>query len=386
MTAIYGESWDRGQRLAGRVGAACLAVWLAGTLAWPQAGFRAYWFAFVFWSGLGLGSLLLCFLQFVTRGDWGLAVQRPLEAALMTLPLLCVLFLPVLAGMRHVFPWTAVDLLANAPHKRSYLTTPWFAARTLIFFGLLIPLALRLRAWSAREDEGRMLPEPATRMRVLSSGGLVVYCIGMLLISTDWIMSLEPRWHSTMFVVIIGIGQLLTALAASVAFILLAPARFGYTMLSDTKLRRDLGNLLMTFVVFWTYVSFSQFLIIWSGNLPAEISWYLHRSTPGWQAVAALLALLQFALPFALLLSRATKARPRLLASVAVLVVVMNMLNVFWLVVPSFGPCDWVLPGLCLPALAGMGGLWVMTWLAAFKRRPPIPRLALEQGKEAAHG
>ncbi len=227
---------------------------------------------------------------------------------------MALLFLPTLLDTHDIFPWTNPSLLAGAPHKQAYLTVPWFTVRTLLCFAVLTPLAFRMRFWSIREDESTITTDPAAHLRALGAGGLVVYTVCMLFAATDWVMSLEPKWYSTMFVVIFSIGQLLTALAGSIAFITLLPPSAGYAALFDIKRLRDLGNLLMAFVIFWTYVSFGQFLIVWAGNLPREISWYLHRSSPGWRAVVIALALLQFAIPFALLLSRELKRHPRRLA------------------------------------------------------------------------
>jgi hypothetical protein len=380
--------WARWQRRAAIGGALGLAVWLVGTMVWHGAGFRAWWFAWVFWTGVGLGSLELCFLQFLTRGSWSLAVQRPLEAGTMTLPVMALLFLPVLLDTHDVFPWTDPGVLADAPHKRAYFTVPWFTVRTLLCFAVLTPLAFRMRFWSTREDESSITTDPAAHLRALGAGGLVAYALCMIIASTDWVMSLEPTWYSTMFVVILGITQLLTALAGAIAFITLLPDRAGYAALFDTKRLRDLGNLLMAFVIFWTYVSFSQFLIIWAGNLPREISWYLHRSSPGWRAVVIALALLQFAIPFALLLSRQLKRHRRKLTVVALLVFFMNVVNVAWMILPSFPATDLSLLLLCATAFVGMGGVWAYVFLGAFKNRPLLPRIAqesIEVEKEVVH-
>jgi len=382
---IYDVPWAAWQKRAALVGGVALVLWVVAAFLWPAHAFRGYWFAWVFWAGVSFGALVLCFMQFLTRGLWSLVVQRPLEAGIATLPVAAVMFLPVLWGMHHVFPWVDAPPPLSSPHKHVYLTVPWFIVRTLLCFVALAPLAWRMRFWSWREELALMEPEPAAKLRSLGAGGLVLYSACMLVASTDWIMSLEPKWYSTMFVVIFGIAQLLTALAASIAFVVLSPERTGYLQLFNTKSLRDLGNLLMAFVIFWTYVSFSQFLIIWSGNLPREISWYLHRSSPGWQMVAGALAILQFAVPFALLLSRTTKQYPHRLAAVAILVFVMNIVHVFWLIVPSFGKTDFGLLLMCLLVFVGLGGVWMATFLAAFKKRAPVPRVASIAGKEAVH-
>ena len=383
--------WQRWQRQALIAGVGGLVLWLIGALIWHDSAFQSYWFAWVFWSGLALGCLELACLQFLTRGAWSFAVQRPLEAGMATLPLMLLFLVPAFFAMSQIFPWAATPLPMDEPHKRLYLTTPFFVVRALLCFGALLPFGYRMRYWSLREDQKLMQPEPADRLRGLGAGGLVVYSICMLIASTDWVMSLEHKWFSTMFVVIFGIGQLLTALAACIAFIILIPASVGYKDLFDKKRLRDLGNLLMAFVIFWTYITYGQFIIIWSGNLPPEIGWFLHRSSPGWITVLVVLLTLQFAFPFAMLLSRATKAHPMRLAMVALLVFGMNVLNHFWLVVPSFPGSHWRVLLLSIPVFVGMGGLWVFVFIKAFLGRAALPRLVVEQiqaakEKEVAHG
>jgi hypothetical protein len=366
------------QRRAAWTGALLLAAWLGAALVWHKAAFQGYWFAWVFWAGLGLGFMALCFLQFLTRGAWSRAVQRIAEAGATTLPLMALLFLPMLIGVRDVFPWVIPETLVDAPHKRAYLTIPWFIVRAFACLAAMMPLILAVRKWSTAEDRRMTSPDPAARLRKISAGGLVLYSVTMLVASTDWVMSLQPRWYSTMLVVIIGISQLLSALAASIvliAFLAEAPA---LAPLLDTKCRRDLGNLLLAFVIFWTYVTFSQYLIIWSGNLPREIGWYLSRTTTGWKAVVTGLALLQFAIPFAVLLFRSTKQSLTRLGMVAALVFAMGAVQIYWLVAPAFGgPFSgpwWT----SLLAFAGMGGLWTSLFLWFLRGRPLAPLHAEE--------
>jgi hypothetical protein len=366
------------QRRAAWIGALFLVAWLGIALVWHKAAFQGYWFAWVFWAGLGFGFIALCFLQFLTRGAWSLAVQRIAEAGATTLPLMALLLVPMLIGLRDVFPWVIPETLADAPHKRAYLTIPWFIARSFACLAVMMPLIIATRKWSAEEDRRTMSPVPATHLRKISAGGMLLYSVTMLVASTDWVMSLQPRWYSTMLVVILGISQLLSALAASIALIAFIAEAPALAPLLDTKCRRDLGNLLLAFVIFWTYVTFSQYLIIWSGNLPREIGWYLSRTTPGWKAVVTVLALLQFAVPFAVLLFRANKQSLTRLGMVAALVFAMGALHIYWLVAPAFGgPLSgpwWT----ALLAFLGMGGLWTSLFLWLLRGRPLVPLHAEE--------
>jgi hypothetical protein len=372
------DRWRRNFLIAGIVGS---VVWLACVFAGRAPAWQAYWFAWIFWAGLSFGSLALMLLQFLTRGAWSHAVQRPAEAAAMTLPLATLLLIPALFFLSDIFVWAKAGALAAAPHKRDYLATPWFIARSLGYFAVLFPFVHAARHWSAIEDRNPSSPQPAAKLRVIGAGGLVAYFICMMFASTDWVLSLEPQWFSTIFVVIFAITQFLTALSGAIVLVTLFARTEPFAALLTTKHLHDLGNLLLAFVIFWTYVSFSQFLIIWSGNLPREISWYLHRRAGGWQFVPMALAALQFAVPFALLLSRAAKQHPRRLGPIAALVFVANVGNLWWLITPSFSSGELRVPWREMAAFIGIGGLWLAAFLFFLKQRPLVPLRALEEAR-----
>jgi hypothetical protein len=317
-------------------------------------------------------------MQFLTGGMWGLAIRRLSEAAFMALPVVALLFAPILFGMHDLFPWSRPDAIQTPAwvHKHAYLNTPFFAIRTMFYFAAVITMALLLRRWSTQQDEGS--PLAARRLRVLSGGGLVLYVLCMNFASTDWVMSLEPEWYSTIFVVIFMAGQFLSALALMTALLAVFSGHGSLAESLPTKVFHDLGKMLLAFVIFWIYVSFSQFLVIWSGNLPKEISWYLHRSAGGWQWVALVLMLSQFFIPFALLLSRDAKRQKFRLAMIAVLIVVASVLNIFWLVAPSFHPTRCSVHWMDLAELLALGGIWSFTFIFFLKRRPLLPLPLME--------
>ncbi|MDR3402362.1 MAG: hypothetical protein P4L99_07670 [Chthoniobacter sp.] len=357
--------WQRTAWVVGGMG--CMA-WLVGIVFARHAAFQSYWFAWIFWSGIGFGALSILLTQFLSGGAWGEVVRPSIRAATSTVPFMALLMIPIFFSMGDVFPWANAHGLTEAsPHKRAYLSVPWFMVRAFIYFGILSML-------------GTLLRFPGAKARQTSAAGIVIYAGCMLFASTDWVMSLEPRWYSTMLVVIVMAWQFLAALALAV-IIVTALARVGLPV--TTKQLHDLGNLLLAFVIFWTYVSFAQFLIIWSGNLPREISWYLPRSAGGWQYAVIALAALQFAFPFALLLSRARKQHPRRLLPIAVLIFAASVLDVFWLIVPSFRPTGFHVQWLDVIAFIGIGGLWVGAFLG-FSRRE-LPGLILA-AKEVTHG
>lgn len=325
-------------------------------IARPQF-FRAYWMAWVFWGGISLGAVAMLMMQALTGGRWSALLRRPVEAAASTLPLVPFLMLPAAFGFEEIFPWAAPGYFAGhaRPHHQAYLTETWFWLRAAVYFVLLIPFAFFVRTYTRAAE---LQPAGGNRSILLALGGVgaVVYVICINFASTDWVMSLEPDWHSTIFAIIFMVSQFLSALALCSVIPLLSPT------IKEPALLRDIGNLLLAFVVFWAYVSFSQFLIIWSGNLPREISWYVHRRDGGWPVVALLLGLGQFLLPFALLLSRATKHRPRLLASIAGFILAANALHIYWLIAPSYHPQSAAPHWLDVFAFITVGGIWMASY------------------------
>lgn len=349
-------------------GAVLLAV--AGIGGWfvPRAFFGAWLAAWLFWSGLSLGALVVFMLQCLTGGAWGRAVELPCLAVMRTLPLAALGFLPVLAGARWIYPWTDRELfvLHDWPHKEIYLSTGFFAFRAVVYFAVFLGLAAALaRAWS--------LPPEARRLRALrrlSCIGLISYFVCMNFAATDWVISLTPEWYSTIFPVIVMTGQFLSALA----FLILVCCSAGGER--TAKQFHDLGNLLLAFVVFWAYVSISQLILIWSGNLPREITWYLDRWSGGWQYVALALVAAQFLLPFVLLLGRETKREPRRLGRIAALVAGTGALNVYWLVGPSLSPGHFSMGWLDPIVFLGLGGIWIGVFLRNWRKCQPVPEVA----------
>jgi len=224
-------------------------------------------------------------------------------------------------------------------------------------------------------------PKPAP-IAALSAGGLIVYVLCMNFASTDWVMSLHPQWYSTVFVEVFASGQFVAALALMTALL----AGFGHDSLGvadATKVFHDLGNMLLAFIIFWVYVAFAQFLIIWSGNLPKEISWYLARSRGGWQWLALTLLIIQFLLPFALLLSRAAKRNPAHLARICICILIASAANDFWLVAPAFHPDGIHLHWLDLAEFVALGGFWFGAFFYFLKQHPSWPAEEVEELQHA---
>jgi hypothetical protein len=301
-------------------GALTLLVLLAlGWTAWRPdlrallAGYLALW-----WFGTGalLGGLANVWLHQLTGGAWGETIRPPLLRAARWLPLACLLFLPVLAGMHLLYPWAGGQALdPDTPFRRWWFTPGLFVVRSVAYLVL----------WSA-------LAWVETRARRRSAGRaavcLLVYGISVSLAATDWIMSLQPEWYSSVFGWLAATGQMLTGLALAVLLIDREAAQ---------KRLPDLGNLLMMYVLTWAYLAYVQFLVIWAADLPREIAWYLRRDTPGWHAVAWGLLALHGAGPVVILLSRQAKRGPRLMGVLAAVLLAAHVIDCWWLVLPSLG-------------------------------------------------
>lgn len=332
--------------------------------------FQSYLFAWLFWSGLSFGALVVVMMQNLTGGQWGQAVRGLSTAAFQTLPMMALLFIPIVLGIHDIYGW-ANGYNGEAPgyhHKAQYLNVPFFTARAIFYFVILIAFAFFLLRRSRRE----------AYPIALSAGGLIVYVLCMNFASTDWVMSLDPVWYSTVFVEIFAAGQFLSALALMTALLSFAARNRSLGDAIPTKAFHDLGNMLLAFVIFWTYVSFSQLLIIWSGNLPKEISWYLERSRGGWQWFAVALVSLQFFIPFALLLSRAAKKNRERLGWIASLITIANILAVFWLVAPSFHRDGFYVHWLDFAELIALGGFWFALFFHFLKQESLLPTEWLE--------
>jgi hypothetical protein len=356
------------------VGIAGGALSAAGAVVDPGAFLRSYLVAYLFVVGAALGCLAILMLQYVTGGAWGAAVRRPLESGAGTLSLMAALFVPVLLGLPELYAWARPEAAGDPLllHKRPYLNAPFFTARALFYFAAWVAITSALVRWSRRQDETGDAAL-ASRLEMLSRGGLVLLGLTMTFASVDWAMSLEPHWYSTIYGILFMGGSVLTAFAVVIAVAAVLAAREPVAAVLSAERFHDLGKLLLAFVMLWAYFSLSQFLIVWSGNLPEEIPWYLRRLDHGWQWLALFLVIFHFALPFVVLLSRDLKRRARTLAGVALALLLARFLDVFWLVTPALRAGPPTLGWLDLAALTGVGGLWLGVYLRLLAQAPVVP-------------
>jgi len=358
------------------VGVLALAVSVVGAFTNPTQFHRSYLAAFVFWNGLAVGSLAVLMLQYLTGGAWGIAIRRELEAATRTLPVGLVFFIPVALGIHRVYEWSHADVVAKdelLQKKALYLNAPFFIVRAAVAFAGWMLLAYFLGKWSRQQDAADEHRALDRKLQLLSGGGLVFYALSVTWTSIDWVMSLEPHWYSTMYGVIFMVNQALGALALAVLAVLrLSPLEPVKSFLGGRHLH-DLGKMMFAFVMIWAYVNFSQYLIVWSGNLPEEIGWYLARFRGGWGMLGLAILLFHFVLPFLLLLSRQANRNPRLLGETAALLVLMRFLDVAWLVLPAFSAGAFRIHWLDLTVPIGLGGVWVSVYARNLAARPLLP-------------
>jgi len=333
---------------------------------------------FWFCIGLSLGCLSLLMMQHMSGGQWGLVSRRIYEAGARLLPFCLLLFIPVVLFIPKLYIWADPQIVAGdeiLQHKAPFLNTKFFVIRAVVYFAVWLFCMWHLDRWSAGQDRGEVAVTEADtrRFRVVSGPGLVFYVILMSLASVDWAMSLEPHWYSTIYGFIQVTGQTLSALALGVAVLALLAPREPMTHVLRGSHFHDLGKLMLAFVMLYAYLSFSQFLIIWAGNLPEEIPYYLARIQNGWQPVTIFLVFGHFVLPFCLLLSRDLKRRPNLLARVAWFIVAIRLLTDIWLIAPPFNQSGTPISLANVGIPLFLGGVWMWLFAQQLAKRPLVP-------------
>ncbi|MDQ3855153.1 MAG: hypothetical protein M3281_02000 [Chloroflexota bacterium] len=374
------DAVHRFQRLALIVGIVGAIVLVLALIIDPAQLRRSFMFAYLFWTSLAVGSLAITLLQHLSGGVWGRTLRRFTEAGAFTIPLMGALFFLVVGwGLGDVYPWARPGVMQNSEAlrtKEAYLNVPFFLLRIAIYFILWSLFALILNSWSTRLDSTGDLRYQARLTRV-SAPGMVLFGVTITLGAVDLIMSLEPEWFSTIFGAIIGMTMVLNAFAFMIMMLALFTLRGPLRDIMSAEHFHDVGKLLHAFIILWTYFNFSQFLIIWVGNLPFEAVYYADRLLGGWEWVGLLVLVLQFIAPFLLLLSASIKRNPRALAAVALLVVVAGVVVSYWYVAPAFSPTKFSLHWMDFVAFVALGGIWLAAFLWRLAARPLLPLYVL---------
>lgn len=372
--------------LVGVVGLALFAVGYfgAGTVEAKRAVMESYVYGYIFWTCLTLGCLGLTLLHHTIRARWGLAVLRIVEAGggPAALIAMAVMFIPIaLNVMSHsdasVYLWARPGaehdhLLHN---KAFYLNVPFFLGRQVLYFGVWALLAGVLRRSSLRQDQ-TLDPAESVKRTNLSAPGIVLYCVMLTFAVTDWVMSLEPHWFSTLLPLLFVAGQALTALAMAVVLITVNREAEPFKRVLNSSVTKDLGNMIFALTLLWTYMTVSQYIITYSGNLPEETPYYLRRAgETGWSVLGMMVIVGQFFIPFLALLAPRTKAVAKNLLAVACLVLAVRFLDLYWTVMPGLRTsltgslAHWT----DYAAVLGIGGVWFAVWGSQIKKAALLP-------------
>ena len=349
--------------------------------------YRGYLLGFMCWLGVALGSMAILMIRHLTGGGWGMVIRRILGAAMRTLPLLAVLFVPmVIAVLQHrIYPWAiwrvSPDAVKDAHiHEHlaknkfileSYLTSSGFIIRAIIYFAIWNVLSFLLSLWSKQTDRPGA-PDNTQKFKAVAGPGLILYGLTISFAAIDWIMSLDPSWISTIFGLIILIGEVLSAMCFAVVVERILVNYKPMSEMLKPDFVHDHGKWMLAFIMVWAYFSFSQWLIIWAGNLPSEITFYLLRINHGWGAVALILVLFHFAIPFAILLSRPFKRNIRKLVWLAIWLMMMRAVDLFWIIEPNFSNSFHItIADIVLPI--AIGGFWLAYFFRNLAELPLLP-------------
>ena len=371
------ESVGRLQQRALTVGGIALLVSILGAVRTPGLFYQSYLMSFMLILGLTLGSLGLVMLQHLTSGHWGIIIRRPLESATRTLPLLVAFFLPIMfVGMKYLYgAWLDPERVKEEPlsdFQQKYLTHGGFVTRAVIYFAIWLLLTALFNSWSKQQDANQTDRALRRRLKMLAGPGIILYVFVMSFAAIDWVMSLSPHWASTIYGFLFVAGQLISSMSLMIAVVVLLSRAEPFASVLQKRHLHDLGKLLLAFVMLWAYFDFSQLLIIWSGNLPEEISFYRTRLYGGWGVVAVIVLVFHFFVPFFLLLSEDVKRNAKVLPKIAVWLIFMRLVDLFWMTRPEFTSravptwLDVVLP-------IALGGLWLGYFAFNLKQLPLLP-------------
>ena len=372
---------------------------VAGAFLAPDSFYSAYLTGFMFWLGLSLGCMAILMLYHLVGGSWGTVIRRILESGMMTLPMMLVLFIPILLNLPKLYFWDRPEALADpkiADIAHSYLNPTYILIRYIVYFAIWIGMAYLLNRWSTEQDS--IAGQSTLRFRAMSAIGLVIYSLTISFAVIDWVMSLQARWISTIYGMLFIAGEALSAFCFCVIIERILGKRNPMSdYLTDTEVH-DHGKLMLAFVMVWAYFNFSQWLIIWAGNLPEEIPWYVRRMNGGWEYVGLFLVLFHFAVPFALLLSQQLKRKARTLVWLASWLIIMRIVDIFWHVEPGLTIINghgesavhptFHLSWTLFAIVAGIGGLWMAYFFHNLRSRPLLAVNAPQTLRllESSHG
>ncbi len=376
---------ERVRALALGIGGIALIVWAVGLYFNPEQGLRSWLLGFIFWGGISIGGLGILMLQYLTGGAWGIIIRRIVEAAARTLPLVAILFIPLAVGvMLHAFmEFTHLPWDDHVMQHRGVYMAPWFwVVRSAVYFALLGFMAYLLVGWGEQQDattdlEGaERLMEKASRF---SGPTMVIYSLVVTLAVVDWVMMLDPHWFSTIWGLLFIVGWALSTFSFSVVLLAFLSDKTPMDRILTPRHFHDLGKLMLALTMVWAYFNFSQYLIIYSGNIPEETTWFITRSAGAWGAIGVLLIIFHFAFPFLVLLNQDFKRRARWIASLGIFILIMRLVDMFWNIGPTPRITEGIVDGsfhvswLDFVAPIAVGGIWLWWFFGSLMKRPLVP-------------
>jgi hypothetical protein len=358
---------------------------------------RSWLLGVIFWGGIGIGSIGILLLQYLTGGAWGVVSRRILEAGSRTLPIIFILFIPILFGVPYLYEWSHMQNDKVIQWRAPYLTHFWFVFRALLYFVLWGCMVFFLNKWSREQDETNSF-EKATHLTNTASkfsGPTLAFFILVVTFATiDWVMTLDPHWYSTMWGFLFVAGWGLSCFSFVVVILAALHDKAPMNRILGKRHFHDIGKLMLALTMVWAYFNFSMFLIIWSGNIPEETTWYLARMKGGWGITGIILILFHFGFPFLVLLSRDLKRSAKYLAGLAIFILFLRLIDMFYLIAPNGrifpnggDPAAFRVSWLDLVAPLAVGGLWLWWFLRELQKRPLVPindpylESAIEHGK-----
>jgi hypothetical protein len=371
------------------IGGICTLIVLGAAIALPEyreQALRSWLLGFIFWGGIGLGCLGVLMLQYLTGGAWGVVIRRTLEAGTRTLPVIVLIFIPLAIGVgnRSIYEWTHLTTADPVMAQRGIYMTPWFwIVRSFAYFAIFGLMVFLLNRWSVRQDqtetveESRLVLERASRF---SGPAMVIYCLIVTFAAVDWMLTLDSHWFSTIWGLLFVAGWALSCFCFVIAVMAFLSDKAPMNSVLGRRHFHDIGKLILALVMVWAYFNFSQFLIIWSGNIPEETGWLLTRMKGGWGYIGIALIVFHFAFPFLVLLQQDFKRRAKWIATLAIFILFMRLVDMFFMIGPSnrivtYGLAQgaFYISWMDIIAPIAVGGIWLWWFFGELMKRPLVP-------------
>ncbi len=335
--------------------------------------FHSYLTSYIFWLSIGWGGLFFTMIHHLTGAVWSVVIRRISETLMMTIPWMALLFLPLIPGLHDLYHWTHTAEVAHdviLQKKASYLNISFFLIRAAGYFIVWIVLSNLLYKKSLKQDEDGAKVGSFLK---ISAPGMILFGFTVTFASFDWLMSLNPHWYSTIYGVYIFSGGVM-AMFASIAIVATYLQSRGILKETITTVHyHDLGKLLFAFMIFWAYMAFSQYFLIWYANIPEETVWFADRWKGSWKTVSLLIVFGHFVIPFFALISQAAKRNPVRLSLIALWLLLMHWVDLYWNVVPTLHPDSAHISWMDLTTMVGIGGIFLWLFWRRLLTNPLVP-------------